>query len=114
MGASSKFRSKKLKLNKGKPPRVRGPQESEIKLQSSKQTPVDIRLNKVKGQIEGIKKMYDSDPCDCVSLVTQIQAARAALNQVAKVILSNEANRCVESGNSVKLEEVVNKTFNVI
>jgi DNA-binding FrmR family transcriptional regulator len=84
------------------------------KLKSKEHSPVAIRFNRIVGQIEGIKRMYESDPCDCVSLVTQIQAARAALNQVAKLILADEAGRCVERGDNVKLEEVVRTTFKVI
>ena len=76
--------------------------------------PIEVRLNKIKGQVEGIKEMYKEDPCDSVSIVDQLLAARAALEKVAVIILSQEAERCAEEGETKKLEEIVNKTFKSI
>lgn len=72
------------------------------------------RLNKIKGQVEGIKKMYIKDPCECEGIVTQIQAVRAALAQTARLVLTDEAEKCVEKGDIEKLEKVVRKTFKSI
>ena len=76
--------------------------------------PIEVRLNKIKGQVEGIKEMYKKDPCDSVFIVDQLLAARAALEKVAVIILSKEAERCAEEGEMKKLEEIVNKTFKSI
>ena len=46
------------------------------------------RLKKVSGQINGIDKMID-DSRYCVDILQQILAARAALNQVALLILES-------------------------
>ena len=46
------------------------------------------RLKKVSGQINGIDKMID-DGRYCVDILQQILAARAALNQVALLILES-------------------------
>ena len=71
-------------------------------------------IEKIKGQVEGIKKMYKEDPCNSVSVVDQLLAARAALEKVALIVLSREAERCAEEGEMEKLEEIMNKTFKSI
>ena len=83
---------------------------------STKSEPDEVllRLNKVKGQIEGVIRMYEKNPCDCISLITQIKAARSALTGVAQLLLKNEAGRCVEEGELKKLEEVVRTTFKTV
>ena len=52
------------------------------------------RLKKVSGQINGIDKMID-DSHYCVDILQQILAARAALNQVALLILESHTKSCV-------------------
>ncbi|MFC1710333.1 metal-sensitive transcriptional regulator [Patescibacteria group bacterium] len=77
-----------------------------------KMDPVVARLHRVKGQLDGIEKMYTDETCDCTKLVVQIQAARAALGKVAGMILTDEASRCVEKGELKKLEKIVKVSFN--
>jgi DNA-binding FrmR family transcriptional regulator len=91
--------------------------KSNIKIQKSKtikQDRVLSRLNRVKGQVEGIIRMYEENPCDCISIVTQIKAARSALGKVAQMLLRQEAGRCAEEGELKKLEEIVRTTFKAI
>ncbi len=79
-----------------------------------KLNPIIARLNRIEGQIRGVKKLYEKDPCDAVSIVTQVQAVRAALGMVAEMVLADEANRCVDEGDVEKLEEIVKTTFKTI
>lgn len=65
------------------------------------------RLNRVEGQIRGIKRMYEDEQGDCISLITQIQAARGALGKVAELVLSDEAQKCVDKGDIKRLKEIV-------
>ena len=52
------------------------------------------RLAKILGQVKAIDRMIDEDvPCEDV--LTQISAAKAALNKVAKVILEGHINHCI-------------------
>jgi DNA-binding FrmR family transcriptional regulator len=53
-----------------------------------------LRLKKIAGQINGIDKMLDEGRY-CIDVVQQILAARAALNQVAVIILESHAKSCV-------------------
>lgn len=52
------------------------------------------RLNKIEGQIRGIKKMIESEE-GCSNILVQIAAARSAINKVGGMILENYAKSCV-------------------
>ncbi len=52
------------------------------------------RLRKVEGQVRGIEKMVETDRY-CIDVLTQIAAARTALDRVATKILSGHVNHCV-------------------
>lgn len=70
------------------------------------------RLKKVRGQIDGIIKMYDE--CrECSDIVTQIAAARAALSSVGKEILTGEAVACARDNKSGKLDKLIKQLFDI-
>ena len=52
------------------------------------------RLNRVEGQIRGIKGLIEKDTY-CDDVITQIAATQAALNSVAKVLLEGHMKSCV-------------------
>ena len=52
------------------------------------------RLKRIEGQIRGIEGMVDEDR-DCIDVLTQISAARAALDKVALGLLDDHAHHCV-------------------
>lgn len=54
------------------------------------------RLNRVRGQVEGIKKMIE-EPRYCVDILNQIAAVRAALLGVGRFILEDHMKTCVTS-----------------
>ena len=52
------------------------------------------RLAKISGQIKAIDRMVDEDvPCEDV--LSQINAAKSALNKVGQVVLEGHINHCV-------------------
>ena len=52
------------------------------------------RLKRIIGQIEAINRMIDEDvPCEDV--LSQISAAKSALNKAGQVILEGHINHCV-------------------
>lgn len=61
-----------------------------IKLKKSLVT----RLNRVEGQIRGIRKMIENDSY-CDDVLNQISAATAALNGISKLVLENHIRTCV-------------------
>ncbi len=68
------------------------------------------RLNRIEGQIRGIKGMVEKDAY-CIDILTQVAAANAALNSFNKVLLANHIKTCVtndiKEGNNEKVDELV-------
>lgn len=52
------------------------------------------RLNRIEGQVRGIKGMVDKD-IYCDDIITQLSATQSALNSVAKVLLQGHLKGCV-------------------
>lgn len=52
------------------------------------------RLNRISGQVDGIKKMVD-DSRYCVGILNQIAAVRAALSSVGQFVLEDHMKTCV-------------------
>ncbi len=55
------------------------------------------RLNRVEGQVRGIKGMVEEDRY-CIDVLTQISAVQAALDKVALGLLDDHAHHCVVGG----------------
>ena len=52
------------------------------------------RLNRIEGQIRGIKGMIEKEAY-CTDILTQVSAVNAALNSFNRVLLSNHIKTCV-------------------
>ena len=52
------------------------------------------RLNRIEGQIRGIRGMIERDVY-CTDVLTQVSAASSALNSFTKVLLANHIKTCV-------------------
>ena len=63
-------------------------------LSEKEQTDIKKRLRRISGQIGGIEKMVDEHRY-CVDVLQQIMAARAALNQVALIMIESHTKSCV-------------------
>ena len=68
------------------------------------------RLNRIEGQIRGIKGMIEQDAY-CTDILTQVSAANAALNSFTKVLLANHIKTCVaqdiRDGKDETIDELV-------
>lgn len=68
------------------------------------------RLRRVEGQIRGIQKMIEQDR-DCESIVTQLMAARAALDKASLMIITRHLKQCLAEpplpGGADNLERVM-------
>jgi DNA-binding FrmR family transcriptional regulator len=53
-----------------------------------------LRLRKVEGQIRGLQNMIQEGK-DCPSIITQLNAARGALDKVGLIILSEKLKDCI-------------------
>jgi len=64
------------------------------------------RLSRIEGQVKGVKRMIGEGEY-CIDIITQIQAARSALQSVSKKILEKHLQHCVASAIREKLEEIM-------
>lgn len=71
------------------------------------------RLNRVEGQIRGIKGMIEKDTY-CDDVITQIAATQAALNSVAKILLEGHMKSCVIERIQDGDDEVVDELLTTI
>ena len=55
---------------------------------------IEARLSRVEGQVRGLRKMVDEDRY-CIDVLTQVGAAKAALDAVALVLLQDHTEHCV-------------------
>jgi DNA-binding FrmR family transcriptional regulator len=53
------------------------------------------RLSRIEGQVRGIARMVDEDRY-CIDILTQLQAARAALARVETEMLKEHIEHCIE------------------
>ena len=73
-------------------------------------------LNRIEGQVRGIAKMVEEDRY-CIDVVTQIEAARAALARIESDLLRQHLGQCVRramnSKNASEQEKVIEELVGV-
>lgn len=62
--------------------------------ENEERTELIHRLNRIEGQVRGIKNMVESDRY-CVDILTQVLAVQSALNAFNKLLLKNHIATCV-------------------
>jgi DNA-binding FrmR family transcriptional regulator len=55
---------------------------------------INKRLKRVEGQVRGIARMVDEDKY-CIDILTQVNAAQAALDRVAIELMRDHAKHCM-------------------
>jgi DNA-binding FrmR family transcriptional regulator len=70
-----------------------------------------IRLNRIEGQVKGVKRMIENQ-AECKEILTQIAAIKAAVQQVGLIIFENHATECIVQAHNQddpddKIKEVV-------
>lgn len=77
---------------------------------------VMARLNRARGQIDGVIRMLESDRY-CVDVLTQISAAQAALGKAAEMVLEQHIESCVrdafDSGKPERQREKIDELMEV-
>lgn len=78
---------------------------------------VKERLNRIAGQVAGLKKMVDEDRY-CIEILTQISAVQEALRGVSKLVMQNYLETCatsaIRSKQRGKAEKIYQELMNVI
>jgi CsoR family transcriptional regulator, copper-sensing transcriptional repressor len=63
------------------------------------------RLARVEGQVRGVTRMIEEDRY-CIDVLTQIEAAEAALDKIALGLLDDHVRNCMRSGKGASEEQV--------
>ena len=71
------------------------------------------RLARIEGQIKGVKRMIDEGEY-CIDIITQIQAARSALQSVSKIIIEKHLKHCVATALEENDEATINEKLEEI
>ena len=66
-------------------------------LDELQQQAIVTRLNRIEGQVRGIRRMVQ-EPRLCVEILQQLSAAEAALNRISLAIFKFHVERCVPEG----------------
>jgi len=54
------------------------------------------RLNNIIGQVEGVKKMMDTNT-DCLKVLTQLKAIKSAIGSVMDSVVEDKFNTCLKT-----------------
>ena len=69
------------------------------------------RMNRIEGQIRGIKQMIENDVY-CDDVLIQISAINSSIKSLGRLVLNNHLKSCVKKellqGNDLIIEEVIN------
>lgn len=71
------------------------------------------RLNRIEGQIRGIKNMLQQNAY-CPDILIQVSAANAALNSFNKVLLAEHIKTCVRQDVSEGKEDTLDELVSII
>ena len=74
------------------------------------QEALKTRLHRIEGQVRGVSRMVDEEAY-CIDVLTQINAIKAAIDQVGLLLLEDHIKGCVTSavrqGDQSKVDELV-------
>ncbi len=71
------------------------------------------RLKRLEGQVRGLQSMIASDQ-DCDAVLTQVMAAKSALNQVGLHIIGYSMKTCLLSPDVRSRDEIVDEALSVL
>lgn len=70
------------------------------------------RLKRLEGQVRGLQSMIESGQ-DCDAVLTQVMAAKSALNQVGLHIIGHSMKRCMIDDGVKSRDEVIDEAIAV-
>ncbi|MDD6311298.1 MAG: metal-sensing transcriptional repressor [Firmicutes bacterium] len=71
------------------------------------------RLNRIEGQVRGIKRMLEKDAY-CTDVLTQVSAVTSALNSFSRVLLENHIRSCVTDDIRAGKDETIDELMKVL
>ncbi|MDQ6598258.1 metal-sensitive transcriptional regulator [Bacillus salipaludis] len=77
---------------------------------------VKNRVKRIEGQLRGILRMMEENK-DCKEVITQLSAARTAIDRTIGVVVSSNLVECVQKANDTgekSMEELVKEAVNLL
>jgi DNA-binding FrmR family transcriptional regulator len=71
------------------------------------------RLARVEGQVRGVARMVEDDRY-CIDVLTQINAARAALDKIALGLLDGHTRHCLAKGSAQERDEQADELMGAV
>ena len=79
-----------------------------------RKTELRSRLNRLRGQLDGIERMLDNDR-PCLEILTQLSAAQEAVRGVSRIMVRNYLEKCASAGlKSGREREVYDEVIDVV
>ena len=77
---------------------------------------VKNRVKRIEGQVRGILRMMEENK-DCKEVITQLSAARTAIDRTIGVVVSSNLVECVQKANATgerSMEELVKEAVDLL
>lgn len=74
---------------------------------------IQNRLKRLEGQIRGLQAMVEGDK-DCDAILTQVMAAKSALNHVGLLIIGHSMKTCLSRSDAVDKDEIIDEALGVL
>jgi DNA-binding FrmR family transcriptional regulator len=71
------------------------------------------RLKRIEGQVRGLQAMIEEERY-CIDILTQVSAARAALDGVALGVMEDHVRHCVREGGDEKVDELMDAVARLV
>lgn len=83
-------------------------------ISEERKTEASLRLNRIQGQLRGLKKMIE-DGRPCVEVLTQLASVQEALRGLTKLMMRNYLENCAtEAIRSKRGDEIYDELMDVI
>jgi DNA-binding FrmR family transcriptional regulator len=71
------------------------------------------RLKRIEGQVRGLQRMIEEER-DCEAVLTQLMAARAALDRVGLLVAENFVQECLETADGDLARQRVGRVLEMV
>lgn len=77
------------------------------------ETDITNRLRRIEGQVRGIIRMLE-DQRNCEDLITQVLAARSAMDRVASEILKHHVDQCLNEMSPAEAKSAISRAVQLM
>ncbi len=82
-------------------------------LDDTQQQSLVTRLNRIEGQIRGIRRMVQ-EPRKCIEILQQLAAAEAALNRISLAVFKHHVDVCIPEGAALGPDETTRRLTELV